>query len=178
MRSWSQGEAGDAGAAAVIAGAGAGAETVAAGAEAASPLSHDMGRPAFNASMSASLSSGRPSRFRQACSIARIELLSGFLGQGGRCPSTLFTTLFGESSAICTCPLVSDPKLRTDSKLGDHPACDRKSIVDVVNFSHRLHHLFQLTWLSSVFDIQADEASVIQSSQLLFSVPKAPLFVG
>jgi hypothetical protein len=93
------------------AGGGVGGEPVEAGAEATLPVSHGMGWPAFNASISASVSSGRPSRFRQACSIAMSELLSCFLGQGGRCPSRPFTTLLGESSAICTCPpTVLDPK--------------------------------------------------------------------
>ena len=41
-----------------------------------------MGRPAFNASISASVSSGSPSRWRLACSIARNELLSALLGKG------------------------------------------------------------------------------------------------
>src|SRR5208282_2044152 len=100
----------DVGAAAVVAGAGVGEELVAAGVMAAPPLSHGIGKPAFNASISASVSSGRPSRFRQACSIAISELLSCFLGKGGRCPRTPFPTLLVESSAICTCPLVLDPK--------------------------------------------------------------------
>src|SRR5208282_309270 len=103
-------EAEDAGAAAGIAGAGVGEELVAAGVMPAPPLSHGMSTPAFNASISASVSSGKPSRFRQACSIAMSELLSCFLSKGGRCPRTPFATLLVESSAICTCPLVLDPK--------------------------------------------------------------------
>jgi hypothetical protein len=56
--------AGDAGAAAVAVDAGVGGEPAEAGAEDASPLSHSMGWSAFNASISASVSSGRPLRWR------------------------------------------------------------------------------------------------------------------
>ena len=64
------------------------------------------------------------------------ELLSCFLGQGGRCPRTPFPTLLGESSAICTCPLVLDPKLRHRLQdFGGRPTSDRESIADVVNFN-------------------------------------------
>jgi hypothetical protein len=79
--------------------------------EAASPLSHSMDWPAFNASISASVSSGRPLRWRHACSIPITQLLSAFLDQGERCPRKPFTTLLGESSAIRPCPLVLGPKL-------------------------------------------------------------------
>src|SRR5208282_1867734 len=131
-------EVGDAGAAAACAGVGAGAESadagaVAAGAESASTFSQSMGRPAFNASISASVSSGKPSRLRLACSIAKNELLSALRGQGGRCPITPFTAPFGESSAISACPPGIAPQNHAQtSKLNGRPTCNRECI---------LHHL-------------------------------------
>jgi len=132
-------EAGAAGAAAAGAGVGVGGETVVTGAEAASPFSHDMGRPAFNASISASVSSGRPSRFRLACSIARNELLSALLGKGGRCPRTPCPAPWGESSAICTCPLVLDPKLTHRFNCEEYSrCCQLPSIACPVFASYRI----------------------------------------
>ena len=50
------------------------------------PSSHDMGCPALRASISASVSSGSPLRWRYACSMPITELLSAGRGKGGSCP--------------------------------------------------------------------------------------------
>ena len=155
-------DAGAAGAAAAATGTGVGTDPVEAGGGAASSLSHGMGRPAFNASISASVSSGRPSRCRPACSIAMNELLSCFLGQGGRCPRTPFPTLFGESSAIFNLPPGVGPQAYAQTQdFGVAPLRPRKyspccqlPAIDCT--------LLQRARLSAAFDIHVDDATVVQ----------------
>jgi hypothetical protein len=67
----------------------------------ASPRSHGIGSPAFNAATSSSVSAGKPFRFRKACSAAMTELFNGLRGNGGRLPSTPFTVV---ESAILNYP--------------------------------------------------------------------------
>ncbi len=93
-------------AAGVAEGAGA-AGAGGAAAAGASPRSHDMGCPAFSASTSSSLISGRPERLRKACSAAITELFSGLRGQAGKRPSSPPATALDPSSAILVHPFAT-----------------------------------------------------------------------
>src|SRR5690242_7078195 len=111
--------AGVAGAAGVLGAAVAG--VVLAG---ASPRSHGIGSPAFRAAISSSDSTGRPFRFRKACSAAMTELFKGLRGRGGRLPSTPFTVV---ESAIPHYPFwldrAADCSVCRHDPGVSHPAC-------------------------------------------------------
>ena len=70
-----------------------------AGAADPSPASHGMGTPALSASMSASVSNGKPERCRYACSAEMTELLRALRGHFGSRPSAP-PAVFVDSSDI------------------------------------------------------------------------------
>ena len=79
----------------------------AAGAEAPepSPASHGMGTPVLRASMSASVRSGKPERWRYACSAEITELLRALRGHFGSRPSAP-PAVFVDSSDIRPYPFL------------------------------------------------------------------------